>query len=164
MSRTRTYRTTAGATKAYGARPPARWPKPPSYRACGLAFLPGGRPPVPPGRRGAVRPEVCFISAGRDRKAALLHVVHDGRLYRREGADEGTFAGGGAAERGLELGVRDVHVRAPGDVRGLGRVLLGQRPEVRLVGEVGRRRGQRCLSGGVRWVDAAVGHQCRGRR
>src|SRR3984885_11784889 len=134
MSSTRTYSTTAGVTKAYGAT------------------------------RGAVRSLVCFTSAGRDRESALLHVVHPGRLPRGQRTQERALAGGGAAERGLKLGVGDVHVWAPGDVGGLGRVLLRQGPEVRLVGEVRRRRGQRGLRGGVRRVDAAVGHQRGGRR
>src|SRR5882724_6757590 len=123
MSSTSAYRMTAGVTKAYGAT------------------------------RGAVRFCACFTSAGRDRETALLHVVHHGRLDRRQRAEERALAGGGAAERGLELGVGDVDVRAPGDVRGRGRVPLGQGPEVRLVGEVRRRRGQRGLGGGVRRVD-----------
>src|SRR5579862_3505417 len=125
MSSTSAYSTTAGATKAYGAT------------------------------RGAVRCFGCFTSAGRDREAALLHVAHHGRLHRRQGRQERAFAGGGAAERGLELGVGDVHVRPPGDIRGRGRVLLRQGPEVRLVGEVRRRGGERGLGGAVRRVDAA---------
>src|ERR1700733_3868717 len=118
--------TTAGATKAYGAS------------------------------RGAVPLRVCFTSAGRNREAALLHVVEHGRLDLGERAEERRLAGDGAAERGGELGVGHVDVRAPGNRRGLGRVLLGQRPEVRLVGEVGRRGGQRALGGDVGRVDAAV--------
>src|ERR1700736_7011111 len=106
MSRTSTYRMTAGVTKAYGAM------------------------------RGAARLDTCLTSASRDREAALLHVVHHGRLHRCQRAEERALARGSAAERGLELGVRDVHVRAPGDVRGRGRVLLRQGPEVRLIGEV----------------------------
>src|SRR5882724_6719350 len=101
MSSTSAYSTTAGVTKAYGA-------------TC-----------------GAVRFLVLFTSAGRDREPALLHVAHHGRLHRRQRAEERAPAGGGAAERGRELGVGDVHVRAPGDVGGLGRVLLGEGPEVR---------------------------------
>src|SRR5690242_10310847 len=120
MSSTSAYSTKAGATKAYGAT------------------------------RGAVRCFGCFTSARRDREAALLHVVHHGRLHRRERGEERPLAGGGAAERGLERGVGDVHVRAPGDLGGRGRVLLRQGPELRLVGEVRRRRRQRGLRRGVR--------------
>src|SRR5215469_11076473 len=93
--------------------------------------------------RGAVRCFGCFTSARRYREAALLHVAHHGGLHRRQGREERSLAGGGTAERGLELGVGDVHVRAPGDIRGRGRVLLGEGPELRLVGEVRRRRRQR---------------------
>src|ERR1700757_1291986 len=90
---------TAGATKAYGAS------------------------------RGAVRVRCCFTSAGLNREAALLHVVQDDRLYLGERAEERSLARNGAAERGLEFAVGHVHVRAPGDRGGLGRVLLGERPE-----------------------------------
>src|SRR6516165_9542910 len=134
MSSTSTNSATAGATKAYGAS------------------------------RGAVACRVCFTLGGRDREAALLHVVHHGRLHLGERAEERALAGDRAAERGGELAVRHVHVRAPGDLRGGGRVRLGERPEARLVGEVRRRRGEGAFRGDVRRVDPARAGERGGRR
>src|SRR5215472_12032691 len=88
--------TTAGATKAYGAS------------------------------SGAVALRVCRMSAGLNREATLLHVAQHGRLNLGERGEERPLARHRAAERGGELAVGDVHVRPPGDLRGGGRVLLGE--------------------------------------
>src|SRR5450756_677992 len=134
MSMSSANRATAGATKAYGAS------------------------------LGAVCLRGCFTSAGRNREAALLHVAHHSRLDLGERAEERCLAGDGATERAGELAVGDVYVRTPAGLRSVGRVAHSERPEVRLAGEVRRRRGQRALRGDVGRVDAADRGERRGRR